>query len=149
MIEQIIQWYLHDEEMWMKYGDKLDVELWEAAKPELSKSFSKEYMRNKGFHDWTFISFSASYYKNKTVVAIDLDDGLSNVTELCFTQCEHFWVDAGNSHNKHFPPSPPQVSIMCFEKKKDFIIGIGLTNGQIIYLSCKRPVIIIKKHKRC
>ena len=133
----------------MKYGDKLDVELWEAAKPELSKSFSKEYMRNKGFHDWTFISFSASYYKNKTVVTIDLDDGLSNVTELCFTQCEHFWVDAGNSHNKHFPPSPPQVSIMCFEKKKDFIIGIGLTNGQIIYLSCKRPVIIIKKHKRC
>jgi hypothetical protein len=105
-------------------------------------------MRNKGFHDWTFISFSASYYKNKTVVTIDLDDGLSNVTELCFTQCEHFWVDAGNSHNKHFPPSPPQVSIMCFEKKKDFIIGIGLTNGQIIYLSCKRPV-IIKKHKRC
>ena len=127
----------------------MDVELWEAAKPELSKSFSKEYMRNKGFHDWTFISFSASYYKNKTVVTIDLDDGLSNVTELCFTQCEHFWVDAGNSHNKHFPPSPPQVSIMCFEKKKDFIIGIGLTNGQIIYLSCKRPVIIIKKHKRC
>ena len=122
----------------------MDVELWEAAKPELSKSFSKEYMRNKGFHDWTFISFSASYYKNKTVVTIDLDDGLSNVTELCFTQCEHFWVDAGNSHNKHFPPSPPQVSIMCFEKKKDFIIGIGLTNGQIIYLSCKRPVIIIK-----
>ena len=135
--------------MWMKYGDKLNVELWEAAKPELSKSFSKEYMRNKGFHDWTFISFSASYYKNKTVVTIDLDDGLSNVTELCFTQCEHFWVDAGNSHNKHFPPSPPQVSIMCFEKKKDLIIGIGLTNGQIIYLSCKRPVIIIKKHKRC
>ena len=130
--------------MWMKYGDKLNVELWGAAKPELSKSFSKEYMRNKGFHDWTFISFSASYYKNKTVVTIDLDDGLSNVTELCFTQCEHFWVDAGNSHNKHFPPSPPQVSIMCFEKKKDFIIGIGLTNGQIIYLSCKRPVIIIK-----
>ena len=149
MIEQIIQWYLHDEEMWMKYGDKLNVELWGAAKPELSKSFFKEYMRNKGFHDWTFISFSASYYKNKTVVTIDLDDGLSNVTELCFTQCEHFWVDAGNSHNKHFPPSPPQVSIMCFEKKKDFIIGIGLTNGQIIYLSCKRPVIIIKKHKRC
>ena len=149
MIEQIIQWYLHDEEMWMKYGDKLNVELWGEAKPELSKSFFKEYMRNKGFHDWTFISFSASYYKQKIVATICLEEGLSNITELCFTQCEHFWVDAGNSYDKHFPPSPPQVSIMSIEKKEKIHFGIGLTNGQIIYLSCTRPAIIIKKHKRC
>lgn len=142
MIEKIIDWYLHDEESWNIYGDRLELENFEKVKPLLNNGFVKKFIKYHGFHDWVFESFQTDFIKNSLNIIIRLNNHSKKRVEIHFDQCISFRVETDNAENY---PLPVQVQIISFEKANDVCVGIALTTGLVIYIYCKSPIVYLKK----
>ena len=146
MFEKLIDWYLHDEEKWVRTGNSIDAKSIEDARSILGNRFIDSFIRFHGLHDMKVLSISVNLGRMGTDLLILLydDDVRSQIIELSIKNCSEVHITDNNE--KHLL-CPPELLIMTFEQKGDsFYSGIALSEGQRIMITSTQPKFILKKH---